>query len=323
MALQAADPQPSSPAGRKNSQYESTIIDFVQKDQGCFIVVSDDQAFAGALRSVLHKQLALTASSVLTIVADHSQILKVLKDADNGKRTPHVFMERILDGQDMTFMVKQLKTAFPRLLIIVLTVDVERHRIMYLHEMGADNFIAKPVSLQTIIEKLAFTIKPQTQLGVLIDSAREFLEDGRPERARLTALEILDMKPGSAAGLMVLGDAELALGNSDAAKQAYQEASDNAALYMEPLRKLAALAGLCAERVVAPEDTDCCGFAGDRGFTHPELNESALHSLRFQVNDCDAGYSTSRTCQIGLSLHSGIPYYSILNLVDEATRAKG
>ena len=86
--------------------------------------------------------------------------------------------------------------------------------------------------------------------------------------------------------------------------------------------KLTGLAALCAERVVVPTDTECCGFAGDRGFTHPELNEAALHTLRFQVTGCDAGYSTSRTCQIGLSLHSGIPYYSILNLVDEATRAK-
>ena len=86
--------------------------------------------------------------------------------------------------------------------------------------------------------------------------------------------------------------------------------------------KLVSLASLCASNVVAPVDTDCCGFAGDRGFTHPELNASALHALRFQVNGCDAGYSTSRTCQIGLSLHSGIPYYSILYLVDEAARAK-
>ena len=86
--------------------------------------------------------------------------------------------------------------------------------------------------------------------------------------------------------------------------------------------KLVSLASLCAAQVVAPVDTDCCGFAGDRGFTHPELNASALQALRFQVNGCDAGYSTSRTCQIGLSLHSGIPYYSILYLVDEATKTK-
>ena len=86
--------------------------------------------------------------------------------------------------------------------------------------------------------------------------------------------------------------------------------------------KLADLARKCAEEVVVPEGVNCCGFAGDRGFTHPELNESALKDLRMQVSRCDVGYSTSRTCQIGLSLHGGIPYYSILFLVDEATAGK-
>ncbi len=86
--------------------------------------------------------------------------------------------------------------------------------------------------------------------------------------------------------------------------------------------KLVELASLCAERVVAPTGVDCCGFAGDRGFSFPELNKAALADLRLQVSGCDAGYSTSRTCQIGLTLHSGIPYRSILALVDEATAAK-
>ncbi len=83
--------------------------------------------------------------------------------------------------------------------------------------------------------------------------------------------------------------------------------------------KLADLARRCAREVVVPEGVDCCGFAGDKGFTHPELNSSALQSLRLQVSRCEAGYSTSRTCQIGLSLHSGIPYYSIVFLLDEAS----
>ena len=77
MAIQIVEPQ--SAGDLKISQYESTIIDFVKKDQGCFIVVSDDQAFTGALRSVLQKQLALAWSNVLTVVSDHSQILKELK----------------------------------------------------------------------------------------------------------------------------------------------------------------------------------------------------------------------------------------------------
>jgi D-lactate dehydrogenase len=83
------------------------------------------------------------------------------------------------------------------------------------------------------------------------------------------------------------------------------------------------LAARCAERVVVPEGIECCGWAGDRGFTVPELNASALRDLRKGLPlDCTAGYSTSRTCEIGLSLHSGIHYRSILYLVDRCTRPK-
>jgi D-lactate dehydrogenase len=83
--------------------------------------------------------------------------------------------------------------------------------------------------------------------------------------------------------------------------------------------KLKELALLCATEVIVPEDIYCCGFAGDRGFNFPELNESALKGLADQVYGCEAGYSTSKTCEIGLALHGGIPYRSILALVDEVT----
>ncbi|HSN91178.1 MAG TPA: FAD-binding and (Fe-S)-binding domain-containing protein [Anaeromyxobacteraceae bacterium] len=87
--------------------------------------------------------------------------------------------------------------------------------------------------------------------------------------------------------------------------------------------KLEAVARACAERVVAPP-VGCCGFAGDRGFTHPELNASAVAGLRAALPPgCAEGYSNSRTCEIGLSLHSGIPYRSILLLVDRCTAPRG
>ncbi len=87
--------------------------------------------------------------------------------------------------------------------------------------------------------------------------------------------------------------------------------------------KLEQLARACAKEVVMPEDIYCCGFAGDRGFNFPELNEAALKDLKDHVCTCDAGYSTSKTCEVGLSLHSGIPYRSILYLVDEASQPIG
>ena len=58
--------------------------------------------------------------------------------------------------------------------------------------------------------------------------------------------------------------------------------------------------------------------AGDRGFAVPELNASALKHLRGGLYGATSGVSTSRTCEIGLSRHGGIPYRSILDLVDRA-----
>lgn len=82
------------------------------------------------------------------------------------------------------------------------------------------------------------------------------------------------------------------------------------------------LAKMCANHVYLPESTPCCGFAGDRGFTTPELPASALISLKTDLpGDCKSGYSSSRTCEIGVSLHGGISYQSIAYLVDESTTA--
>jgi D-lactate dehydrogenase len=82
------------------------------------------------------------------------------------------------------------------------------------------------------------------------------------------------------------------------------------------------LAKRCANKVIIPEGISCCGFAGDKGFTTPELNQAALNSLAAQVpNSCSRGFSNSATCEIGLSQHSGIDYQSILVLVDDATSA--
>ncbi|WP_418139546.1 FAD-binding and (Fe-S)-binding domain-containing protein [Oceanimonas smirnovii] len=83
------------------------------------------------------------------------------------------------------------------------------------------------------------------------------------------------------------------------------------------------LARRCAKEVVVPEHIECCGFAGDKGFTTPELNAAALKPLREQVPaGCTRGVSNSRTCELGLSHHSGIHYESILYLVDEASCSK-
>jgi len=87
---------------------------------------------------------------------------------------------------------------------------------------------------------------------------------------------------------------------------------------------LVKIAKMCSTNVLAPEEIGCCGFAGDKGFTLPELNKHGLRKLRPQVekSHATAGYSNSRTCEIGLNTHSGIPFMSIVYLVDRCTTKK-
>ncbi|WP_226294359.1 FAD-binding and (Fe-S)-binding domain-containing protein [Aquimarina algicola] len=85
---------------------------------------------------------------------------------------------------------------------------------------------------------------------------------------------------------------------------------------------LVEIANLCSTKVYHPE-TNCCGFAGNKGFNTPELNAHGLRNLKDAIPETvKEGYATSRTCEVGLSMHSGIDFQSITNLIDEATESK-
>lgn len=88
--------------------------------------------------------------------------------------------------------------------------------------------------------------------------------------------------------------------------------------------KIIDLARMCSRKVIVPTEIGCCAFAGDKGFMLPELNKYALRKLRPQIEAAGVkyGYSNSRTCEIGLSSNSGIPYKSIAYLVDDCTKPK-
>ena len=85
--------------------------------------------------------------------------------------------------------------------------------------------------------------------------------------------------------------------------------------------KLEALARACAGEVTVPPDAGCCGFAGDRGFLVPELTDSATRDEASGVPAGASGHwSSSRTCEIGMTRATGAPYRSVLLLVEQATR---
>jgi D-lactate dehydrogenase len=86
--------------------------------------------------------------------------------------------------------------------------------------------------------------------------------------------------------------------------------------------RLRTLAAALAEDVYVAPSATCCGFAGDRGISRPELTAAAtapqadeLAGRRF-----DAHLSSNRTCEVGLTRATGEPYESVVFLLEELTR---
>lgn len=143
--------------------------------------------------------------------------------------------------------------------------------------------------------------------------AREALTD--ENRKRFDALTILD-------GVAFVHDVllpKLAVTKKDASAVLHPVCS---LVKMGLVPKLEAVARACAETAVVPEGAGCCGFAGDRGFLVPELTASAtrLESAEARGARAAGHWSSSRTCEAGLSRATGERYRSFVHLVERATR---
>ncbi|MBL7998828.1 MAG: FAD-binding oxidoreductase [Candidatus Kapabacteria bacterium] len=83
------------------------------------------------------------------------------------------------------------------------------------------------------------------------------------------------------------------------------------------------IAQVCAESVIVPLTTACCGFAGDRGLLNPELTANATEREADDVKSfgsIDGYYSNNPPCQTAMSVSTGKRYEHILTLLEESTR---
>jgi tetratricopeptide (TPR) repeat protein len=150
-----------------------------------------------------------------------------------------LFLEREMAGTKLAEFIPGVKQRFSNLFVIVLTNEIRKEEMIFLHELGADNFITKPLSINTIIEKVVFTVRPPGKLAQKLDQAREALSSGKYEQAMSFCREVLEIKPDSPAGLMLLGDIYNRLENSAKALEAYEKAHVSERMYLEPIKKLA------------------------------------------------------------------------------------
>lgn len=217
-------------------KYEVVIKDFILDQRGAGLVYTDDAIATKILRNTFFVHLQLR--DCMRFALRDEELLRDARRIFDVKGRLLFFIERIVNGRSNNQLIKFLKTSYPESQIILMTTETDRNLLVYLHEIGADNFIVKPVSVNTLIEKIALTIRPQGQLPKLVGQGKELIQKGEHQKALDVVDKILEIKPNSSAALMIQGDAYLRLGRDDEALQSYLQAAQYAKMYLDPLKKI-------------------------------------------------------------------------------------
>ncbi len=138
---------------------------------------------------------------------------------------------------------------------------------------------------------------------------------GEANAERLAKLEILDSVAWAHGRLLPKLDVTRKVGSATVHPTC-------ATRHMGLSARLESLASALADEVYVAPSATCCGFAGDRGISHPELTEAATRDQAEELEgrSFDAHLSSNRTCEIGLARATGERYESFLFLLEELTR---
>lgn len=220
-------------------QYGDVLRNFF-KSQGGILAVTGDFSFSKFLRNSLKhlddklehlhfvSDLAAASRKIAALLSEYKQLVLIIESTLNGKPTFHIF--------------KQVKRDFfGRTKIICTTAEIDRKMLLYISEIGADNVVVKPVNTNCLIQKIALTIQPNSNLFKLVDGAQKLISRNKLDEGSQLVDLILREKPDSAIGHMLRGDIHRLKNEPDRAELSYKIAMNNSKLYLEPLKRLAEL----------------------------------------------------------------------------------
>lgn len=143
---------------------------------------------------------------------------------------------------DNILNIKRLKQIFKdKCKVIAVSTEIDKHKIIQMQEMGADNIIIKPVSINSLIQKIALTSQPNNEITEMINKTKKLAGSGNFSQAQSVAEKIIQQKPDSAIAYMLKGDIEKEKGNYAEAESFYTKACEYNKLFLEPLKRLAKL----------------------------------------------------------------------------------
>jgi tetratricopeptide (TPR) repeat protein len=219
-------------------KFDQDMREYLENQSGMLVMLSDDPLFVRALRGAVFKTLGIK-TDCLQVHVEPAQALSQVRDRLSRKLPVLVLADRVLRGKTNLEFLRTLKTTFPEARLLVMTQETSKEDLSQLYEIGVDSIVTKPVSTDTLVEKMAGAIKPQGRISQLVQEARGHLDAGDTAKAKQVSAEILRLKEKSPVAYMLLGDAYLAEGRRDEAIRSYEAAHAGARLYLEPLKKLA------------------------------------------------------------------------------------
>ncbi|EGB16541.1 Tetratricopeptide TPR_1 repeat-containing protein [Pseudodesulfovibrio mercurii] len=221
------------------NKYRDVIVDFAD-DNGVFLVVSHDKTFIQTFRSAVCQAVGVPAGS-LHAVQDLTAASILLKGLSADGASPFLFLEYSLDSELTISYLRHVKPMYPDMRVAVISREINRERLFQFYEDGADSFLKKPASINSVIKKIAFMLKPRCEADALVCEGREHVRANRFEEAQDVAEHILERWPRHAAAMVLLGDAKKGLARREEAMLAYRLAEDVSSDYLEPLQKIAAM----------------------------------------------------------------------------------
>ncbi|MDE6735464.1 MAG: tetratricopeptide repeat protein [Desulfovibrio sp.] len=210
------------------------------REGGRIICISDDKAFIDLLRGLIRDELKMPLSCLVTTTAA-DMLVRMARQAVDAGAAPLFLVERELRGRDLTFAVRLIKNGFPELKVLMLAAERDRQRIVLMQESGMDGAILKPVDGPALLERLAVTLRPQGPVERSLDWARSLLGQGENLRALQVCMQALEQKGNAPAVLLLMGDIFTAMEEFDKAADAYAKAAGASPMFLDPLRRLAAL----------------------------------------------------------------------------------
>ncbi len=178
----------------------------------------------------------------LSIAHISSDIWKKCKDLLEKNSQIVMFIESKINGRSNIFDFKSLKDSFGnKIKIICITPEISEEHVSFIAENDVDSIIVKPISINNIIQKIAFVIKPNNFFQTEIENIKDLIDKAEYDQAGLKIDILLEQKPGSSICMILKGDISRKKGDDKTAEMYYKEAVKESRLNLKPLQKLADL----------------------------------------------------------------------------------